>query len=261
MPTGSITDAVAMRDEPRELSLLEVIGLATTDPRVDPDKLRQLLDIRERVERREAEIEFHSAMNRVQIRAPRVSKKGKIVVPAREKQGGGMTKPHATPYALYEDIDTAIRPIYQEEGFSVSFSSEPVTVPAGHAIWHMILSHRMGHSERYSSPALPPDVGGSKNKLQEIFSSSSYAHRYLLCLVFNVVTVGADDDARATSYLNDEQIGKITDLLNACEITPGTPAWKKFLWLADADAIEHIQQVSFDRVLVALRDRESKARK
>ena len=231
-------------------NLLEIIARAAIDPRVDADKMERLLAIQERIQAREAEIEFKAALARVQTQAPRVDKKAKIVVPGKDGRSG-----HSTPYALYEDIDKAMRPLYQAEGFSVAFSAEPS--PSG-AIWTMILGHRMGHTERYSMPPLPADQTGSKNAVQAIGSSSSYAHRYLVCLVFNVVTVGVDDDAKATGYLNEQELSNVTDMLNACEITGTSKAMADFLRFAEADSVPHIQRYRYEPVMVALRSRLKK---
>jgi len=233
------------RQEPRELSPLQIIADAVRDPNVDPAKMRGLLDMRMEIVKYDAEVEFKAAMARVQSRVPRINKLGKIVVPAKDGKTG-----HQTPYALYEDIDDAIRPLIQEEGFSESFTAETTTLGT---VWRCIVSHRAGHSETYSCPALPPDQTGSKNQVQAVFSANSYAKRYLRTNIWNIITIGVDDDGRGAGYLDKEQIRIVCDLLNEAAIYPEDSRMKKFLEFAEADAVNHIQKHRFERCVNRLK--------
>lgn len=235
------------RKGPAAVDILQFIASATSDPAVDVSKVRELLEMRRQILKDAAEVEFRAALARVQAEMPRISKQGKIVVPGRDGKTG-----HSTPYALYEDVDTGLRPLLEREGFSVSFSAEP---GAGGSIWHCLLAHRDGHQERYSTPPLPADQTGSKNAVQAIMSSNKYARRYLLCNIFNIVTIGADDDGNATSYLTEAQVMNMTDLLNEQGIKPGTPRHASFLSFAEADSVSHIQQGRYDRVMAAIRQK------
>ena len=104
----------------REPSLMDIIASVAASPTADVAKMRELLALRLDIERRDAEIAFNQAMARLQPRLPRVKKNGSIDF------GGG--KP-AMKFARWEDIDTAIRPLLTEEGFSLSFTAQPA--PSG----------------------------------------------------------------------------------------------------------------------------------
>jgi hypothetical protein len=230
--------------EPGELSVLQVIERLAINPEVSIDKIERLIAMQEHIMEREAEIAFEAAMARVQARMPRIDKRGLINAPGKDGKAG-----HRTPYALLEDVDTGLRPLLMEEGFSVSFSSEPA---AGGTIWRCIVGHQAGHSKIFSTPVLPADQTGSKNAVQAIFSASTYARRYCLCLAFNIITTGADDDAKATGFLNDEQIMKVTDALNTLGFVKGHPRLSSFLDFAEADAVSHIQQHRFSACMAML---------
>ncbi len=219
-------------------AFLQVIERASRDSSVDVAKMQALLDMRERVVAWEAEREFKAALSRLQPRLPRITKQGTIVVPAKDGRTG-----HRTPYAKYEDINKAVRPLLAEEGFSVSYSFEG-------NICHCTLSHRDGHSKIGSTPPLPMDNTGSKNAVQAVGSMMAYAKRYALCNALDIVTVEQDDDAAATGYLTEDQLNKVRDLILACDLS--RDAERKFLELMDAPSVEQIQQSRFDAAMVAL---------
>lgn len=232
------------REESGELTLLQVIANAAQDPRVDVAKMERLLEMRRQIVKDEAAVEFKAAMARVQERVPRIDKKGKIVVPAKDGKTG-----HQTPYALFEDIDAAIRPIIQEEGFSESFTAE--ATPQG-VIWRCIVSHRNGHSETYSAPPLPPDQTGSKNQVQAVFSANAYAKRYLRNNIWNIITIGIDDDGKGAGWLYEQQIKEICQMLNEAEIFPDDARMRRFLAFAQADDVKHIQRHRYESCISEL---------
>ena len=243
--------SLVQQRETREMTTSDMLMAAAQSPDVDAAKIRELWAIKREMDSVDAERGFKQAMARAQARMPRISKQGKIVVPGKEGKSG-----HQTPYALYEDIDTAIRPILTEEGFSESFTAEPTGVGT---IWHCIVAHRAGHQERYSTPPLPADATGSKNAVQAVFSANSYAKRYLRCNIWNIITVGVDDDAKATGYLNDAQIKEVCELLNEAGIFPEDKRMRGFLAFAEADSVPHIQKHKYSACVVMLRKaKESK---
>jgi hypothetical protein len=220
-------------------SFLAVIAAAARDPRVDVGKMQQLLEMRERVTAWEAEREFKAALSRIQPKLPRITKQGTIVVPGRDGKQG-----HRTPFAKYEDITKAVRPLLAEEGFSLSYSFEG-------NVCRCTLSHRDGHSKVASTPPLPMDKTGSKNDVQAVGSMMSYAKRYALCNVLDIVTVDQDDDAHLTGTITDDQALQIRDMISECGMDAARKA--KLLEFAGAPSIEQIQRHAYERVIEALR--------
>jgi hypothetical protein len=209
---------------------------------VDVSKMQQLLEMRERIMAKEAEIAFNQAMSRLQPKLPTVPKLGRI-----EVNGAIRSR-----FARYEDIDQAIRPLLCAEGFSLSFNSE-VTGQA--TIYYGTLAHSEGHSRR-ASMILPPDTSGSKNVIQALGSTVSYAKRYLVGMLLNIVTKDEDDDGEASGYVTEEQVNKIRDILLALQMTPAME--RSFLSFAQASDVEQIQARDFPKIMAALREKLSK---
>mgnify|MGYP005811613381 CR=1 FL=1 len=218
-------------------SVLSVIERAAVNPAVDADKLEKLLALKERVDARESEKEFTRSFAAMAQALPRVKKNGNIDL-------GGKGN---IPFAKWEDVDAVIRPILKEHGFSLSFRTR---MEGAATIMTCILAHIGGHSER-SECEVKPDPGPGRNKTQEMGSGRSYAKRYLTLDLLNIVTVGQDDDGRASGFLTAEQADKIYSLLDACELPPERRA--KFLKLMNAERVEHIQQFDFARACEELR--------
>jgi len=146
------------------------------DPSVDVDKLQRLMDMQERVIKRDAEAAFSAALSEMQCELPSIGERGNAA--------GRYT------YALWEDINQGIKPVLHKHGFAISFRtdfSEGISVTA-------VLSHRNGHSER-TTIKLPADPSGGKNAVQAVASSVSYGKRYTAAALLNLTSHGEDDDA------------------------------------------------------------------
>lgn len=77
-----------------------------------------------------------------------------------------------------------------------------------------VLSHREGHFEE-TMLSLPMDTTGSKNNVQAIGSSISYAKRYTAGALLNITSRGEDDDgtaAGAAPVISEEQLKKLQTL-------------------------------------------------
>ena len=184
---------------------MDVVKLALSDPAVGPEKAREAFALFRDMERWDAEKQFTAALSRLQQRLPRIKKHGKI-----EFESKRTNTSQSTPYALFEDIDKAIRPMLDEEGFSIAFGTAPLE--KGGLLVTATLSHKAGHSRTESMP-LPFDTSGSKNSIQAVGSTLSYGKRYLVCAMLNIITEGEDDDGRAISTLDEGQRQSIEDML------------------------------------------------
>ncbi|MFC0677485.1 ERF family protein [Lysobacter korlensis] len=164
-------------------TMLAVIERVATDPNADIDKMERLLQMHERMLEREARAAYTSAMAAMQPELPSIVERGKI-----KNNSGNVT----STYALWEDINAAIKPILQKHGFALSFRTE-----TGDDSVHVvgILAHRAGHQET-TEITLPADKTGSKNSVQAVGSSVSYGKRYTAGSLLNITTHGEDDDGR-----------------------------------------------------------------
>lgn len=166
--------------------ILSVIERVALDPNVDVSKLERLLEMQERIMGKQAEIEFNLAMTRLQPKLKPIKHTAKI------KHNDKLI----STYTKYEDIDKEIRPLYSEEGFSISFNSK--VKEGGKTTYYATLSHKDGHSKT-AEMELPSDTSGAKNAIQAIGSTVSYAKRYLVSMLLNITTEGEDDDAQSVN--------------------------------------------------------------
>lgn len=169
-------------------AIIQVIERAAMNPNVDIDKMERLLQMQERIMERNAKAAYASALAQMQPNLPVITERGKIVV--RDKVTKDIIQ--STGYALWEDINEAIKPVLAEYGFALSFrtglaADGKVTVTG-------ILSHREGHQEE-TIMVLPHDSTGSKNAVQAVGSSTSYGKRYTASALLNITSRGEDDDA------------------------------------------------------------------
>jgi len=217
---------------------MEMIAEAARDERVSVEKLERLMALKERHDAKQAETAFAEAMARLQPTLPRITKHGRIVVSGQIRN----------TYAKIEDIDEAIRPLYSAEGFSISWNTSTESAVPGTRVLGK-LRHRAGHSEPYSI-FLPNDNSGGKNGIQGVGSTVSYGRRYLLCSMFNIVTVDADDDGSGTEPITLDQKNQILDLL-----AETNSDFSKFCKFMDVQEVEEITQDRYQMALNALQNK------
>jgi hypothetical protein len=219
-------------------ALIQMIERVALNPDIDIDKMERLLEMQERILDRNAKAAFTSALATMQPLLPVIDRKGNIVIHKKDMPKTAENVIQSTPYALWEDINDAIRPFLSQYGFALSFrvkkDADRVEVTA-------ILSHREGHSEE-TTLSLPMDSTGSKNNVQAIGSSTSYGKRYTAGALLNITSRGEDDDGKlagADSVISDEQLATLRtiadevggDLARLCahfkiEALPDLPADK-----------------------------------
>jgi len=217
-------------------SVLEIFSALARDKSIEVSRIRELMEMQERAEKRQAEKEFIAAMNRLQPKLPRIGKDGSIDL--------GKGKP--LKFARYETIDAAIRPLLTQEGFSISFGTathdKGITITA-------TLSHSAGHSRTESMP-LPFDTGPGRNSIQAVGSTISYGRRYLVCAMLNLVTVGEDTDGVGIEFLDEQQVNNIIDMFAAAEMGPDSQS--KFLTFMHAERVGEIHKRDYEKAVTAL---------
>lgn len=196
-PPAVVTDAA---------SIMAVISRAASDPATDVDKLERLLNMYERITERQGKAAFAAALADMQPELPVIDERGRIEV--REKDSKGQRTgavQQSTSYALWEDINEAIKPALGRFGFALSFRIG--TADDGRIKVTGILSHREGHQEE-TTMILMHDSTGSKNAVQAMGSSVSYGKRYTALALLNITSRGHDDDgwsAGAESTITEAQ--------------------------------------------------------
>lgn len=180
-------NAVVTRDEnmpvqqvSEESTLLSIISHAASNPAVDIDKMERLMEMHERVQKRQAAAAFAADLAEMQDELPIVAERG---------DAAGRYK-----YALWEDINAAIKPVLKKYGFALSFRtdfSDGISVTG-------VLTHKSGHREE-TTIKLPADPSGNKNAVQAVASSVSYGKRYTAGALLNLTSHAEDDDAFAAA--------------------------------------------------------------
>lgn len=179
-------------------AILSVIERMATNPEIDPDRIERFIALKERMDKEVSRKAFAAALAECQSQLPVIEERGQIKYGKKDKDGDD-TGP---TYALWEDINEAIRPVLKEHGFALSFRT-------GHTIEGKItvtgiLSHRDGHFED-TMIALMHDSSGAKNAVQAMGSSISYGKRYTASALLNITSRGEDDDGEAGGRLLSKQ--------------------------------------------------------
>lgn len=239
--------SAGVAERPPELTMLQVIAAAAQDERVDVAKMAALLEMKERLDSRNAEMAYNQAMARLQPKLPRITKEGKIDLGRGTPMG----------FARLEDIDRAIRPLLTEEGFSVSFTSEDA---AAGVLMTCVVSHIEGHSKQ-SKMHLPADSGPGRNSLQAIGSARSYAKRYLICDMLNIVTVGSDDDARSIGRISEQQAETLWTLIADCGMDKNKKLMDQFLSYMMAKKYTEIYADDFKKAVTVLEGKRKQIEK
>ena len=208
------------------------------EPGMDAAKLSALIAADERRQARGAAQVFAQDLAEAAAELPVVAENGEIMV------GDEVL----ATYALWEDLNEAVRPVLHRWGFVLTFSidssQDGVRVTAR-------LMHRSGHAET-TSLILPPDPGVERNRVQAIGSSVSYGKRYTACALLNLTSRGEDDDAACTGQLIDaEQLAA----LEAKLVDTGANRIR-FLTYMGVGSLAALPSVRFDEAFAALEARD-----
>jgi hypothetical protein len=227
-------------------SIIQAIERAALDPRVDIDKMERLIQMQERILATRSRAAFMEAFARMQQDLPTIKERGGI----KDRAGNVQSR-----YALWEDINEAIKPVLAKHGFSLSFRTEQ---REGRIVVTGILGHQEGHREE-TTMELPHDSTGSKNAVQAIGSSTSYGKRYTAAALLNLTSRDGgekDDDGRAAGgaeTISDEQADELIDLIEAVCANR-----QKFLAYLGVESLNQILAKDFKRAVDALKAKGAK---
>lgn len=217
-------------------NFMTIIQNAISNPAMTAEVLHSLIDANERIMKNQAEIDFNQAMTRLQKVLPIIHQKSEI------KHGDKLI----AKYAKYDEIDKIIRPLYSAEGFSLSFNSKAVD---NHIIYYGTVAHASGYS-RTAEMILPADTSGAKNGVQAQGSTLSYAKRYLVMMLLNLVTTGEDDDGNASgaATVTEKQVEDMEALI----LKAGADR-ANFLEYFKVDNVNELPRKDYDRAMAMLK--------
>lgn len=218
-------------------AIVSMIERAALDPRVDMDKMERLLAMQERIFDRNARMAYAAALATMQPKMPVITERGGI------KNSAGAVQ---SRYALWEDINDAIKPILAEHGFALSFRTGTTT--EGKITVTGILSHREGHQEE-TTISLPHDSSGSKNAVQAVGSSTAYGKRYTATALLNITSRGEDDDGKAApnDWIDSDQVDELVALMD--DVGADRTRFMNFLKI---DTFAHLPKRRFREAIDAL---------
>lgn len=251
-PTNLVETPVNLPAAPTPATMLaenqRLIAAMSINKDVDPAKMKGLFDLQVEMMAKQAEINFNKALFRAQKNMPRVGTNGAI----KNKAGQVVAK-----YMLLQDIDKAIREIYEAEGFSVMDSQRENA--NGTVTIISTLVHEGGHSKTIEC-TLPRDKENSlKSALQAAVGTITTGKRVNICNFFRII---AEDDTNAEKMvaennvtISDDQAAQIKDLIRET----GTDT-QRFLsmMVSDAKTVDEIGLKDFNRVYNALLAKRNK---
>lgn len=218
-------------------AIIQVIERAAMNPNVDIDKMERLLQMQERIMSRNAKSAYVAALAQMSPELPVIKERGGI----KDKAGNIQSR-----YALWEDINDAIKPVMAKHGFALSFrtgrTGDQIMVTG-------VLSHRDGHSEE-TTMHLPVDGSGSKNAVQAVGSSTSYGKRYTAQALLNLTSRDGgekDDDGKAAGaplLVTEDQVSQILELM--AETRSNMPIFLKYMGI---EKIEDVPAAKFEGVI------------
>lgn len=212
---------------PGALTPMEMVGRAL-EMGVSADILKQMMDLRDREEARNAKIAFTKAVAAAKAELKPIMKTREVDYTPQGKQRVNYR---------HEDlagIEEQVLPILTKHGLHYRFESDngidrPLTITC-------VLEHDDGYSTRTPLSA-GADSSGGKNSLQAIASAATYLQRYTLKLALGL-SVSHDDDGMASSDLANgtitaEQRDELQKMIEALGgDVPTFCAWAKIASLA-----------------------------
>jgi hypothetical protein len=202
-----------------------------------PTEMERLLEMQERIMERNARAAYAADLARMQPELPVIAERGGI----KDRSG----KVQST-YALWEDINDAIKPVLSRHGFALSFRTGQ---EEGRITVTGVLSHREGHSEE-TTMHLPIDTSGSKNSVQAVGSSISYGKRYTAGALLNITSRGEDDDGKAAggvALVSEEQVQALQNLIIEVGADP-----VKFCAYLKVESLSALPADQYERAVQAL---------
>jgi hypothetical protein len=210
------------------------------DPVANIEVLERLIALKERSDAKQAEREFAVAFAKLQREIGSVE--ARKAVPNRDNSIRYI-------YAPFEDIMRHVQPFLEDNGMSVTFSSE---IKEDRVIQHCTIRHVAGHSQTNQFMARigngPPNASGA----QADGAAATYAKRRAFCDALNIVaevdTDGADQDARSLGApISHDKAQTLRELVRETRSDE-----KAFLKFAGATTYEEIGEKRYAELFRAL---------
>jgi hypothetical protein len=175
---------------------------AALNPDLDIAKMEKLYELHERAMQREALIKYNEAMSKVQ----------QEITPIQKTK---TNKDNGAKYAPLEAVVKSVMPIYSKHGFALSFKTLD-SKHENHILIECEVSHSSGYIKTYPYDAPIDNAGirGSINKTPTHAkgSTTSYARRYMIAMIFNLAFADEDNDGNG-EFVNKKQEAELVKLI------------------------------------------------
>jgi hypothetical protein len=231
--------SLVRRRRPREAPYVSLARMGN----LDPSTLEQLIAAEERQRASDAALAFAADFTQMSAELPVIDEHGVL------RHGDQIVG----TYALWEDVNEAIRPVLRQFGFALSFVT---TSQAEDVVITAEIIHKSGHS-RSTSLRLAPDASGDKNSIQAIGSAVSYGRRYTASALLNLTSRGEDDDGRrAAGCIGTDQQEEI----DAALMKTGADANRLLKYLR-VETLALLPASRFEEALAAIEARAGQTRR
>lgn len=213
-------------------SLMTVIERLASNPNVDIDKIRQLLEMQERWQLNVAKAEFREAMAQFKSNPPEIIKRRTAEMQGVAK-GSGREYSIKVQYADLENVTSAILDGLAEVGITHSFKIKQ----EGQNITVTCVLSRGIYSEEGVSLTAGPDSSGAKNAIQQVASTVSYLERYTLLAATGMAAGMPDTDGNAPQVgLDPDAIkARVATIQQAANVDALKEAYQAAVRVADKD--------------------------
>jgi len=214
--------------------------------------IERLVELEDRVDRRNSEKEFYRELADFQAECPQIKKTSSSKKSAT-KEGGKF----GYNYAELDEIQKTIKPLLYKRGFSFSWDTETVFENNNPIInCTCYLRHRNGHLTKASfSVPINRDVG-SMNEVQRHSAVKTYIKRQTLVDVLGLTTTENDTDGSPPSeLLTKDQVATIKKTIT--DFIPPS-AVPRFLKLFKIEKVEDLSQNDYEFALQKLAEFKAK---
>jgi hypothetical protein len=237
------TDIVEHQVAARDLTPINILQSAISQPDIDPERMKGFMDLYERLRADEAAEEFANALAAFQAKCPRITKRRLLDL------GGGK----GPMFASLDDIDVIVRPLLVEFGLSVNYSAKMTDDGKMTVVCRL---HKGRHVDE-TEVTLPVPTQMRVNDTQKMGAALSYGKRYALCDALNLIVTDEDTDAGGLIHrISEKEVGIIEDWLSQLEPKEKGP----FLKYMGVESVAAIPLADFNKAVDALQ-RKVKAKR
>lgn len=178
----------------------------------DVAALEKLVDLEFRIRDEQKTEALNKALAQLEPKLRTLPKSKSGAKTKADAQGKQKVKFYYTPY---QDIDKMLRPALRECGLLLTFDSRVID---GKIFFVAKVQEVTKGGFREVMLPYAPDGNEQLNGPQKVASGVSYAQRYAVKMLFNLVTEDdEDDDGNFAGAITDSQVGKINRLISEIE--------------------------------------------